>query len=243
VLGFGVGALAVLLGLAARDLGPMLRRVPREGSIPWAVVAERVTWGRACRAGGLVVAMGGAMLCVLTGAALLARSSDDTGMLVVLGGVVVLLLSIAAWAIRYRMSPSEQPDRPVRGQRPAKKIRPNRSERADRSARSEASGSRGRDGAGGPEAEDAQVGAAGERPGRVSVPAGHRVADAPPMGALTVDAMGGFRRAPVTTPTSEESAPVDAPTPNRDSRRRPMRRAGNDPSRGARPSGGQNRNR
>lgn len=243
VLGFGVGALAVLLGLAARDLGPMLRRVPRDGSVPWAVVTERVTWGRACRAGGLVVALAGAMLCVLTGAALLARASDDTGLFVVLGGVVAVLIVIAAWAIRYIMRRNEQPDRPTKGQRPTKKTRPYRSERLDRSTRSVAAGSRRREQSGSSEAVDARAGAAEERSGRDSAPASRRVADSPPMGALTVDAMGGFRRTPMAMPPLEDDPPIEAPTPNRDSRGEPPRRARNTGVRGARPSGDQRRNR
>ncbi len=246
VLGFGVGALAVLLGLAARDLGPMVRRVPRDGSIPWSIVAERVTWGRACRAGGLVIALAGATLCVTTGAALLARASDGTGMLVVLGGVVVVLIAIAAWAIRYRMSPTEQPERAARNPRSKEKTRSSRSERADRSTRSAASGARRREESGRSKAVDAPPVASEEGSGRVSAPADRRVAESPPMGALTVDAMGGFRRAPVTMPPADETPPPEPPTPTRDARgsrrelTRPTRDGG---ARGGRKADGRDRNR
>lgn len=201
VVGLGLGALAVLLGLAARDLGPMVRRVPRDG-LAWAEVAARVRWGRACRAAGLVLALAGAGIALLTGVALLARVSDDTGMWVVLGGILVAALAIGAWALRYRMAPADESEQGNGAGRAERTRRPTRiSGRAD-SVAGEAVPRRQR---GRPADVEPVLRAGADRAGPGSRPARRRVDDAPPMGALTVDAMGGLRRSPVTIPPDEDA--------------------------------------
>ena len=103
VLGFGVGALLVLVGLGVRDLGPMLRRLPRPGlaDLPWSEVARRVAWGRACRAAGLVVTLAGAALCLVTLLVLVAGAGDGLGMGLVLGMLATTVLVSAGWALLF----------------------------------------------------------------------------------------------------------------------------------------------
>lgn len=103
VLGFGIGALAVLVGLGIRDLGPMLRRVPRgeRSDLPWSEVARRIGWGRACRAAGLVVTLSGAALCLLTLLVLIAGAGDGFGMGAVLGALAIALVVGGIWAALF----------------------------------------------------------------------------------------------------------------------------------------------
>ncbi len=101
VLGFGLGALVVLLGLALRNLGPWARRIRQGQVLPWSEVSRRVTWGRACRAAGLVVAIAGGFVFSMTLVALVGRVSDATGALVVLFASAAALLACVGWALVY----------------------------------------------------------------------------------------------------------------------------------------------
>src|SRR5688572_17613880 len=86
-----------------RDLGPLLRRVPRGGpdDMPWSGVAARVGWGRVCRAAGLLVTLGGAAVCLVTLVVLVAGAGDGFGMGLVLAALVLTLLVGAAWAALF----------------------------------------------------------------------------------------------------------------------------------------------
>ena len=197
VVGLGIGAFAVLLGLAIRDVGPFFRRIPRDGSMAWAVVAERVAWGRRCRAAGLVVALSGAVLCLVTGISLLARVSDPTGMWIVLAALVVALIAIAAWAYRYQTI-GRTPSMPATLDEPVVDDKP-----APRPAR-----------------KSALAGIRSSTPNlsRRNVDAEHAapVDDvAAPMGTLTVDATGAMRRTPLGAPSEP------TPSPDRPSRSTP----------------------
>jgi hypothetical protein len=211
VVGLGVGAFAVLLGLAIRDLGPFFRRIPRAGTMPWSEVAERVAWGRRCRAAGLVVAIAGATLCLITGISLLARVGDSTGMWIVLAALVAGALAIALWAFRYQAhvrapsipSPIEEANEErERPQRPARKsaLAGIRSSRPNVSRR--------------PADDEPADSSKSDRPD--PRPAADAAA---PMGALTVDASGAMRRTPIgvqsepTAPTSRPQRPTQASTP------------------------------
>ena len=103
VLGFGLGALIVLVGLGLRDLGPWLRRVPRPGRdmLQWSEVGRRVAWGRACRAGGLVLTLGGASVCLATLLLLIAGAGDDFGMSVVVACLLLALVALGGWAALF----------------------------------------------------------------------------------------------------------------------------------------------
>jgi len=216
VVGLGIGALAVLLGLAIRDLGPFFRRIPRDGEMPWSEVAERVAWGRRCRAAGLVVAIAGAALCLITGVSLLSRVSDSTGMWIVLGALGLAILAIAAWAVRYQMlgrapsapsSMNETVEESKPSQRPARKSalaginkgKPNLSRRTAAAETAE------------PAEDDRAVVRQQGRQAASDVAA--------PMGALTVDASGAMRRTPIgvpsepANPAAREQRPAQASTP------------------------------
>ncbi len=101
VLGLGIGALTVLLGLALRNLAPKARRIRQGQLMLWTEVRRRLAWGRACRAAGRVLALAGGFLCFATLAALFARASDNAGALVVLFASAAALLASAGWALIY----------------------------------------------------------------------------------------------------------------------------------------------
>ncbi len=101
VVGFGLGALAVLLGLGLRDLGPWTRRVRQGRVLTWPEIAQRVAWGRRCRAGGLVVALAGGAIWLATLVALAAGAGDRTGLAMVLATVSLAAGGVFAWAIAY----------------------------------------------------------------------------------------------------------------------------------------------
>lgn len=117
VVGFGLGALGVLLGLLLREAGAWWWRVRTHLWRPAADVAERVAYARACRAGGRILAMGGAVACGLTLVALLAGLSDRAGASVVVGSLTAIGFAIGAWAFTYahRYHPRPARPRPRRG--------------------------------------------------------------------------------------------------------------------------------
>lgn len=117
VVGFGIGAVLVLLGLAARDIGPRLRHIDRLRAVPSDLLGRRVAWGRVCRTGGRLLALAGTSLCLLTVGAVVGRLSDRRGSMLVLGGLVVVTIAMVAWSMVYagRYHP-----RPVRRPAPAR---------------------------------------------------------------------------------------------------------------------------
>jgi hypothetical protein len=101
VVGFGIGALGVVLGFLVRDVGPWLRRVPRGGGLGRGDVARRVAWARACRAGGSVLALAGGAVCAVALLALLGGAGDRAGLVAVLVALGLALLAMLAWAGAY----------------------------------------------------------------------------------------------------------------------------------------------
>lgn len=101
VVGFGLGALAVVLGLALRDLGPRLRPVHRNAPLPWAEIGRRLAWARICRSAGLVGAFAGGGILAFTLAGLVGRAGDRTGNLLLLLAGLFAAVGIAAWAGAY----------------------------------------------------------------------------------------------------------------------------------------------
>ena len=101
VVGFGVGALGVLLGLLARDAGSWHWPRPAAGDASTASIARRIAAGRASRAGGRVLALGGAVTCLATLLALLLRLSDRAGALLVLAALVLATAGAIVWAAVY----------------------------------------------------------------------------------------------------------------------------------------------
>jgi hypothetical protein len=135
VVGFGLGALAVLLGLGVRDLGPWTRPVPRagRGDLAWAEIARRVARGRACRAGGLVATLGGTAICAVTFLALVAGLGDTAALWVVVATVALAALALVGWAVLYRRT--QAAGRPVAPVSRATRARGSRLDAAGRASR------------------------------------------------------------------------------------------------------------
>jgi hypothetical protein len=89
VAGFGLGAVAVLIGFAVMDLGPLLRRSQGKDS------PSSVAWIGLCREIGNALVLGGVAVCLSTLVALAAGLSDANGTRLVLGvGLVALLVAV-----------------------------------------------------------------------------------------------------------------------------------------------------
>jgi len=120
VVGFGFGALSVLLGFLLRDLVPWWFRVSGSRQMPEPVVRRRVAHARAGRAGGGVLATAGALLALVTLITLILNASDRTGLEVVFAALAVALLAILAWAFTYVQRFHSRP-RSYRAQTPARR--------------------------------------------------------------------------------------------------------------------------
>jgi hypothetical protein len=92
VAGFGLGAVAVLLGFAIMDLGPLLRRGRSADSTSYQA------WIALCREIGNALVLGGVAVCLSTVAALALGLSDANGTRLVLGVGLVALLGAIAWS-------------------------------------------------------------------------------------------------------------------------------------------------
>ncbi len=112
VVGFGLGALGLLLGLLLREAGAWWWRVRTNLERPAAEVVQRIAYSRACRAGGRMLTIGGAAACGMTLLALLAGLSDRAGASVVVGSLTVIGFAIGAWAIAYAHRYHPRPARP-----------------------------------------------------------------------------------------------------------------------------------
>lgn len=115
VVGFGFGALGVVLGFSLRDLGPWLRRIPRERELSGDESARRVAWGRACRAAGAAIAIAGGAVWLVAVVALLAGTSDRDGLLLVMGALALAVLGLVIWGASYvrRYHPRSPRPRPT----------------------------------------------------------------------------------------------------------------------------------
>jgi hypothetical protein len=101
VVGLGSGALGLLLGLVLHDGGSWWSRVRGDRTLPPADVVRRLTRGRACRAGGRVLAIAGAGACLATVLALLLRLSDRRGAEVVVAFLLAGIGGALAWGVAY----------------------------------------------------------------------------------------------------------------------------------------------
>jgi len=108
-VGLGLGALAVLVGLALRDLGPRRWPVRHDVALPVAVVARRVRRGRSLRAAGLTLALAGASVWGITFLSLVAQVSDEHGDMFVLSALVTAAGAIGIWALLYRRFAARPP--------------------------------------------------------------------------------------------------------------------------------------
>lgn len=101
LLGFGMGALLILAGRAVRTYGPRYRRRQLDHDAPFSIFSAGLAWRRACRGAGLIAALAGALLCVLTLFLLLAGFSDRSGMVVVLFILLALAIGAGIWAVLF----------------------------------------------------------------------------------------------------------------------------------------------
>jgi len=118
VVGLGLGAIGVLLGLALRDLAPRAWPVRSARELGRAEVARRVAWARPLRAAGRVLALAGLLLWVVTLAALAGGANDRAGAILVMAALTLLIAAALAWgalyARRYHPRPARRgPRRPV----------------------------------------------------------------------------------------------------------------------------------
>lgn len=104
VVGFGLGALGVLLGYALRGFGARWRR--RVVGFGSPEIARRSRRGRWCRGGGALLTVGGGGLWFVTVVALLVPASDSLGNLLVGGALALGVIGGAAWAVMFaRLQP------------------------------------------------------------------------------------------------------------------------------------------
>jgi hypothetical protein len=101
VVGLGVGALAVLLGLIIRDSGGRWWSIRGDRALPPAEADRRLAIGRACRAGGLVLGVAGGVILAVTATALVLGFSDRVGAILVMAAVAATVLGGVAWALLY----------------------------------------------------------------------------------------------------------------------------------------------
>ena len=97
VIGFGLGALVLLLGMIVQQVGPTFFRVPRTPPLAWAVFSHRRSRLRTCRAAGRMLAIAGGGICTVTFLALVAGVNDRVGAGLVLTAVLFALLGFLAW--------------------------------------------------------------------------------------------------------------------------------------------------
>jgi hypothetical protein len=96
-----MGASLVLFGFAGRMFGPALRyrRTSAEGDVLKAEeLVARVAWSRFCSSLGAAIAIGGILLLVVTGVAMLLRISDRAATVSVVLAVLAVIVLMALWS-------------------------------------------------------------------------------------------------------------------------------------------------
>lgn len=116
VVGLGVGALAILLGLMSREAGSRWWPLRRDQPLAPAEQARRLAIGRAGRAGGLVLCLAGGAIIIATLIALGLNLSDQAGAILVMATISVTVFAGVAWAALYvaRYHPRPLPRPPGR---------------------------------------------------------------------------------------------------------------------------------
>ena len=102
VLGFGLGALAVVIGLALGSIGTRRFKVRDDPERSWDSVAVAVDRGRTCRAIGRVLASAGGLVCVATLLLLVVGAGAAAGLRTVSVVLAVVTLRAAWWAVQFR---------------------------------------------------------------------------------------------------------------------------------------------
>jgi hypothetical protein len=143
IVGFGLGSLFLLLGIAARDLGPRLQAKPEPSTSLSADSSPRPApqvdlWRRLTPLAGPTIMIGGAFIILATLAGIFLQLSDSEGSRLVLGAFLVAMVGLivrlpflartrpkaAKPKIERRRPPTVQ-ERP----RPSRALQPNRAAR------------------------------------------------------------------------------------------------------------------
>jgi hypothetical protein len=138
IVGFGLGSLFLLLGIAARDLGPRLLAKPQPATSLNADSSARPSpevelWRKLTPLAGPTIMIGGAVIILATLAGIFLQLSDSEGSRLVLGAFVIAVVGlivrlpflararpkVAKPKIeRQRPAPARERPRPVRTPRP-----------------------------------------------------------------------------------------------------------------------------
>lgn len=100
VFGIGMGASLVLLGLATRAIGPMLRYRQSKSNEEVQTAVElvaQVAWARFCNALGAAIAFAGVFLLIVTGVMMAIRLDDGVASLVIGVALALVLVMMALW--------------------------------------------------------------------------------------------------------------------------------------------------
>lgn len=118
VVGLGVGALAVLLGLTIRELGSRWWSLAPGVPLSSPDQVRRLAIGRVSRAGGSVLSLAGVLILIATIVAIGLGLPDRTGAIVVMAVVTVAVLGTVAWGAIYAFRHHPPAARPARRPRP-----------------------------------------------------------------------------------------------------------------------------
>jgi hypothetical protein len=119
VVGLGVGALAILLGLTIRELGARWWSLQPDVPLSSPEQARRLAIGRVSRAGGSVLSLAGGLILLATVAAIALGLPDRTGAIVVMAVVAVAVLGSVVWGAVYARRYHPRSARRARLPRPA----------------------------------------------------------------------------------------------------------------------------
>ena len=116
LVGLGVGALAVLIGLGARVAAPVLWPIRHDRPLAPRALMDRVALIRFALAGGLVLALAGTAVLVMTMIAIVLGLSDRAGAIVVMATITAGVLASTGWGVLYtrRYHPRPLPPSPLR---------------------------------------------------------------------------------------------------------------------------------
>jgi hypothetical protein len=130
IVGFGLGSLFLLLGIAARDLGPPLQEKPRPSTSlnadSSAQPAPKIElWRRLTPLAGPTIMLGGALIILATLAGILLQLSDSEGSRLVLAGFVVAVVGLVARLPFLARARPKVAKPKIERRRPARAARPN----------------------------------------------------------------------------------------------------------------------
>jgi hypothetical protein len=119
VVGLGVGALAILLGLTIREVGSRWWSIQPDAPLSSPEQARRLAIGRAGRSGGTVLSLAGTFILIATIAAIALNLPDRTGAIVVMAVVTIAVLGTVVWGAVYARRSHPRSAHRTRRPRPA----------------------------------------------------------------------------------------------------------------------------